>query len=255
MSTLHAGRTARGGNEGSAFGRDQDRAPLALGEAKPLAVEFGTKRRVSFRKGCPDGGAVETRRNTLRPFTRGVGKSLCPVTSSFGARRLDGFAVVLLVAPGEVFKTPIVLPAIEHPQRHGIDLGNSDMEMGAAVFHMAHDQARAVGSDLEFRIDGSKKPRQLRRRHLPFWGNRQMADAVSTIFCGGERLSVMEGIPIARQNFDPFIFIGFVEQVMSEIVHAAGAVDACRLDDHWMISRRRPRSASSSASAFASSGS
>jgi len=157
FGALHAGRTARGGNECSALDGDQDRALLALGNAEPLAVKFGTKRRAPFGKGFSQRGAVETRRNPLRPFTCGVGKAFCPVTSSFGARWLDGLAVVQFVAAGEVFKTSIVILAVEHPQRPGIDLGNGKVKMAPAIFDVADDEARSIGTDMEFRIHRSEE--------------------------------------------------------------------------------------------------
>lgn len=163
--------------------------------------------------------------------------------------------MVQFVAPGEVFETPIVVFTIQHSQCGGVHLSKGNMEMGAAAFHMAYDETWAVGSDMEFRIDRSKELGQLCRRHLPFRGNRKMANAVSTASCGGERLSVMEGISIAREYLGKFIFFGFVEEMTGEIPNAADAADASRLDDHWRIARRCPRSASSSMSAFASSAS
>ncbi len=161
--------------------------------------------------------------------------------------------MVQFVTSGEVFETPIIVLAIEYPQRHGVHLRKGNVEMAPAVLHMAHDETWAAGADMEFHIHRLQEYGQLRRRHLPFRGNRQVTNAVSTASCGGERLSVMEGITIARQNLHSFIFFGFVEEMTGEIPNAADTADASRLDDHWMISRRRPRSASSSMSAFASS--
>ena len=218
-------------------------------------MKFGAKRHVPFRKGFSQGGTVKTRRNPLRPLTCGVGKAFCPVTPSFGACRLYDLAVVQFVTTGKVLKTPIVVPAIEHPQRLRIDLGNGKVKMAPAIFDMADDKARTIGTDMEFRIHRSEEFRQLPWGHLPLGRYREMTDAISAAFCGGERVGIMKGDPITRQNLDPFIFIGFVEQMTSEILNAAGAIDPGRLHDHRMISRRRPRSLSSSARADASSAS
>ena len=80
-----------------------------------------------------------------------------------------------------------------------------------------------------------------------------MTDAVTATFDVGQRLGVMEGIPVARQDFNLIIITRFVEQMGRKVLHAAFPSDAGRLDDHARRFRIRSRSASIPSSVAVSS--
>nr|WP_246638332.1 hypothetical protein [Rhizobium laguerreae] len=175
--------------------------------------------------------------------------------ASFGPRRLNRLAVILLVLAREVFKTPKVVPAIEHAESCGIDLGNGDMEMRTAVFDVPDDETRAVCPNIEFGIDGFQEGGKLRGRHFPFRRNRPMPHGITAAFHRRERMSIMERASVAGQNLNAFVFARFVEQMTGEIVDATLTGDAGCLDDHATISRTRVRTASMPASVAARSAS
>jgi hypothetical protein len=164
--------------------------------------------------------------------------------ASFGPRRLNRLAVILLVLAREVFKTPKVVPAIEDSESCGINLGNSDMEMRTAVFDVPDDETRAVCTNIEFGIDGFQEGGKLRGSHFPFWRNRPMPHGISAAFHRRERMSIMERAFVAGQYLDALVFAQLVEQMTGEIVDATLTGYTGCLDDHATISRIRVRTAS-----------
>lgn len=144
--------------------------------------------------------------------------------------------MILLVLARQVFETPKVIPAIEHAEGFGIDLGYGDVEMRTAVLDVANNEARPFCADPELVIDRFQESGKLRGHHFPFWRNREVPHGVTAAFHGSEGMSIVERGPVAGQYLDALILVRFVEQMTGEIMDAAFAGDACCLT----IMRRSP---------------
>lgn len=127
--------------------------------------------------------------------------------ASFGPRRLNRLAVLLLVQACKAFETPKIVPAIKHTESFGIDLRNGDMEMRTAVLDVPDNEPRAICPDIKFGIDRFHKDGQLRGRHLPLRGNRPVPQGISATFHRREGMSIMERGSVASQHLDSLILV------------------------------------------------
>lgn len=121
------------------------------------------------------------------------------------------------------------------------------MEMAAPLFNMADDEARAIRADSELGINRPQEVRQLRGRHLTLRRHGKMTDTVSAAFHRCERMSILKRLPIPRQNVNALVLGYFVQEVAGKVSNAAIAANARCLNDHVSNSRRRNRTASTSA--------
>ena len=71
--------------------------------------------------------------------------------------------MVGLIAAGEVFETPEVGPAIQHPKCPRIDFGDRKVEMASTLLEVPNEKARPLGADPKLGFDRADELGQLRR--------------------------------------------------------------------------------------------
>jgi len=119
--------------------------------------------------------------------------------------------VISLVAPGDAFKTREILAAIQDAKRHRVHFRDRDVEVGSAFLGVAHQKPGPVRADFEFRIDRPDELRKLLGRHFLFRGNAEVPDAVTAAFDVSYCLGVVQGVPVAREDFDTVVLVRLVE--------------------------------------------
>jgi len=174
-----------------------------------------------LRGSLPKPGPVELRGALLCPLARDIRKALRPLRPPLGTGRLYLFAVIRLVATGEVLQSCKVSATIQNAQRDGVNFCHRNVEMAASLFYVANDNTRAIRTDLEFGIYRLQKRAELPRRHFAFGRDGQMPDAITTAFEAGERLGIVKRMPVAREDFYFFVLADLAEKVMSEIADTA----------------------------------
>lgn len=119
--------------------------------------------------------------------------------------------MISLVAPGDAFKTREILAAIQDAKRHRVHFRDRDVEVGSAFLGVAHQKPGPVRADFEFRIDRPDELRKLLGRHFLFRGNAEVPDAVTAAFDVSYCLGVVQGVPVAREDFDTVVLVRLVE--------------------------------------------